>query len=231
MDSSVDEQARRERRDALLLAHVNLYQLTLPSVARRLFFPAAIYPQRDEAKKRCGDMLSALVRAKKISKHIFSSGESYYTLAGKRSGNTQAIEYDLGTLWLCCMESKRFHRLSTAELRGLFATPPHHHIRHCVSEEDGGPVVYRLYFSTADVKSTVLQSRRHLTEARNKHGLRLWVESGDYGFIVCSESEQKSQDIADALQRSTAGGGSLHDQARFLVATVPTSATVQASDE
>ncbi|MCI0335390.1 MAG: hypothetical protein L0228_19450 [Planctomycetes bacterium] len=201
-----------------------MYQLTLACVVRRLFFPEALYPDRNEAKKLCGDMLSALIRAKKLRSHKFPSGENYYTRADRRAANTQAIDYDLATLWLC-MEQKRFHRLTTPELRRLFPTPPHHHVRHCLTQEEGGPVVYRLYFSSVDVKSTVLQAKKHLSESRNKYGLRNWIECGDYGFIVCSESERKSQEVADALQRSAAGSGASHDQARFLVATVPTSAT------
>lgn len=226
MAKSLNEAEIRKRRDECIVAHVELYQLTLARVVRRLYFPGELYKDRKLAKKLCGDTLSALERAEKLRSYLLPGAEQYYTPATKKPANTQAIDYDLGTLWLCCMEQKRFHRLSTSEIRRLFPTPPHHHVRHCVSDEDGGPVVYRLYFSTVDVKSTIAQAKKHVSESRNKYGLKDWVERGDYGFIVCSDSERKSQEIADALRRSTSGGGALHDQARFLVATVPTSSSL-----
>lgn len=225
MSEQSDELTLRPRRDECILAHVGLYQLTLARVVRRLFFPKARYPDRATAKKLCGDTLAALVRANKLKSHKFPNGEDYFSLASQKPVNTQAVDYDLGTLWLCCMERKRFHRLSTPEVRRLFSTPPHHHVRHCLADEEGGPVVYRLYFSSVDVKSAVTQARKHLTEARNKHGLTKWIECGDYGFIVCCESEGKAQEISEALRRPTASGA-LHEQARFIVATVPTSSTV-----
>ena len=228
MGKYADDSTSREQRDQRILAHVELYQLTIARVVCRLFFPSSQNSDREVAKKVCGDALAALVRAKRLVCHKFPNGEPYYALPTKTPPNSQTIDYDLGTLWLCCMERKRFYRLATADVRRLFATPPHHHVRHCLSNEVDGTVAYRLYFSSVDAKSSIVQTKKHLSESRNKYGLKNWVECGDYGFIICCESEQKSRDIADALTRSTTDGGALHEQARFIVATVPTSATIGA---
>lgn len=214
---------QRERRDACILEHVALYRLTLAAVVQRLFFPEEHYPDRDEAKKRAGDTLSALCRQQKLRAHKFPGGLAYYTLRHAKPANTQAIDFDLATLWICCLDKNRSYRLETAEVRRLFETPPHHHLRHCLTPEDDGPVIYRIYPTTVDVKTTISYLKKHIVDARNRRGLADWIDLGDYGFWVATETEAKAEKLAEALRHTTSTRPALVDGARLVVSVVPTS--------
>lgn len=220
--SEIPERTQTER-DAKIIDHVGLYQLTIAHAVRRLYFPAYLLPNRDEALKRAGDTLSALVRQKKLAVHKFPGGLKYYTLPAKKPG-TEAVDYDLATLWLSAMGESRYRRLLRTDLKQLFEKPPHHHVRHVVADEVGGPMVLRVYPTATDLKQTLASIKRHVQEARKK--FRPQLEAGDYGFAVICETESKAADVQAELERKRPGTNRLINEAMFLVTTAPTSKTV-----
>jgi len=212
--------------EAAIMRHVDLYKLTITAcVEKALSF--AHSPERPSAKA----VLDSLIASKQLRTDEFPSGEKYYTRYGaSRPSNTQTIDYDLATLWLCFMEPKlRFYRIETTELRSLMPFPPHHHIRHVIGEHNDGNVVYRVYPTAVDVRTTLKRLKHFVSELRNKHRLGDWLNNGDYGFVICCETEQKKLQLADSIT-STRNGSRLADDARMVVTTTPTSETLGLQD-
>ena len=220
--SKIPLQSKTEK-DAKILAHIGLYQLTFAHVIKRIYFPSTHFPDRVDALKKAGDTLSALARQKKLATHKFPGGVKYYTLLAKKPG-AEAVDYDLATLWLAFMGERRYRRLTRADLKQLFVKPPHHHVRHVLADEMGGPTVLRVYPTATDLKQTLTSIKRHIQEARKKY--RSQLEAGDYGFVVISETESKANDIRAELERKRPGMSRLVEVAQFLVTTAPTSKTV-----
>ena len=212
--------------DRAIIDHVALYKLTIAAAAERLFFAALPGGGGAQTSLRTRNALDALVQHKRLVRGKFPQGEPFYVLPGvKRPPNTQTIDYDLAALWLCAMQpGLRFHRLETAEIRKLFPSPPHHHVRHVVGDAGDGPVVYRLYPTAVDVKTTLKRLKGFIAETRTRLGLASWLEAGDYGFIVCCETDAKSAQVAELVM--SRAGERLADEARIIVATAPTSASI-----
>lgn len=217
----------RQAADRAIIDHVNLYKLTIAAAVERLFFAAVPGEDAAGASLRTRTALDALVQQKQLVRGKFPQGEPFYVLPGvKRPPNTQTVDYDLAALWLCTMQPwQRFHRLETAEIRKLFPSPPHHHVRHLLGDAGDGPVVFRIYPTAVDVKTTLKRLKGFIAETRTRLGLAAWLDAGDYGFIVCCETETKSAHVAE-LVTFPRDGQRLADDARIIVATTPTSASL-----
>lgn len=221
--------------EAQILPHVELYRLTIAPAVERLFFPANKYPN-DGGRIAAVDALDDLVRRGKLISREFpkvkgaAGGERYFVLpatkSSKEPGDSQTIDFDLQTLWFATLSEHRFHRLSLAETRRLFASPPHHHVRHVLGDMGDGPFVSRIYPSKVEVKETIPRLKQFITEARSKHGLGSWIDAGDYGFCVLADNHKKLQVIGDAVMSKRHGAGALADQARIQVAFAPTASKV-----
>lgn len=228
----------RDRNERAILDHVELYRLTIAPSIERLLFPADEYPG-DEARGRAVDALEELVRRGKLLAREFPKakgamrGASYYVLpAAKALDDAQGINFDLQTLWLSTLTEHRYYRLTKPEIARLFATPPHHHVRHVVGDVGDGPFVARVYPSAVPVKETVARVKQFMSEARGKHGLASWVDAGDYGFCILVDNQRKVEAVGEAMMARRQGGGALADEARIQVAFAPTAGVVsQAIDE
>jgi hypothetical protein len=179
------------------------------------------------------DALEALVRKGRLMARCFpnaqgaATGESYYvTNSAKDLGDAQTIDFELQTLWFSTLSEHRYHRLTIAEIRQLIRTPPHHHIRHVVGDVGDGPFIGRVYASKVGIKDTVGRLKQFMSEARTKHGLGSWVDTGDYGFCVLLDSHTKVEAMADAVMSNRQGAGAIADKARIHVAFAPTSENV-----
>jgi len=231
---TVEDLGERARRDEAILDHVELYRLTIAPAVERLFFSEEKFP--GGGAQRAADALAALVRLGKLVAHKFpkarggSTGETYYApppnKSTKKSSDAQGVNFDLQTLWLCALSETRCYRLSLSETRGLFPTPPHHHVRHVIGDLGDGPFVSRIYPSSVDVSGTVANLKKFINEARSKHRLGDWIDSGDYGFCVLADHPQKVERVAEAVMSKRQGAGALADLARIEVAFAPTAGNV-----
>ncbi len=224
-----------DNHEAEILAHVELYRLTIAPAVERLFFPQDQYPDGD-ARMAAADVLDALVSCGRLVAREFpkakgaAAGEKYYVLpatkSSKEPGDSQTIDFDLQTLWFATLSEHRFHRLSVTETRRLFTSPPHHHVRHVVGDVGDGPFVARIYPSKVAGKETVVRLKQFMSEARTKHGLGSWIDFGDYGFCVLADNHKKVEAVGDAVMSNRQGAGALADQARIQVAFAPTAGNV-----
>ncbi len=231
---TVEDLGERPQRDEAILAHVELYRLTIAPAVERLYFPEENFP--GQGRQRAADALAVLVRLGKLVARKFpqargsSIGETYYVLppnkSSKKSSDAQGVNFDLQTLWLCALSETRSYRLSLSETRELFPTPPHHHVRHVIADMGDGPFVSRIYPSSVDVSATVANLKKFINEARSKHRLGDWIDSGDYGFCVLADHPQKVEGVAAAVTSKRQGAGALADLARIEVALAPTASNV-----
>jgi hypothetical protein len=95
-----------------------------------------------------------------------------------------------------------------------------------VGDEGDGPFVARIYPSKVEVKETIPRLKQFISEARTKHGLASWIESGDYGFCVLADNHKKVEAVGEAVVSKRQGAGALADQARIQVAFAPTAGKV-----
>ena len=234
------EKLHMEKRDSqtsygAILAHVELYRLTIAPVVERLFF-LADHNAGDQASVRAAETLDTLVSRGRLLARQFPKvkgatvGETYYVLpagkSAKEPGDAQTMDFDLQTLWFAALSEQRFHRLSVAETRQLFVTPPHHHVRHVLGDVGDGPFVGRVYPSKVEVKETVARLKQFMSEARTKHALGPWIDDGDYGFCLLADNHRKVEALGEAVMSRRQGAGALADQARILVAYAPTAGIV-----
>jgi len=216
-----------------ILTHVELYRLTIAPVVERLFFSQE-RAGSDGAAAAASDILAELVCQRRLAAHklpgVKGTEENYYVLpptkATKRTSDAQGVNFDLQTLWFCAMSEVRSYRLSLEETRRLFPRPPHHHVRHVITDQGDGRYILRIYPTSVDVKSTVANLKKFIAEARSKHQLGDWIDAGDYGFCVLVDHLQKVERIADAVIARRPGAGALAELARIEVAFAPTAANV-----
>lgn len=214
-----------------ILAHVELYRLTIAAAVERLFFSQEP-PGSDGAA--AADVLAELVRQGRLTAHKLPGAkggeETYYVLpptqSSKRTSDAQGVNFDLQTLWFCAFTEPPSYRLSLQETRMLFPRPPHHHVRHVITEHGDGPYVLRIYPTSVDVKSTVANLKKFIAEARSKHQLGDWIDTGDYGFCVLADHRHKVERIAEAVIAKRPGAGALAELARIEVAFAPTAVNV-----
>lgn len=218
-----------------ILDHVELYRLTIIPAVERLFFSSERYSE-GEGRRRAKELLSALVQKGKLVLRPFpkskdtSQGESYYVLPETKSvkepSDSQTIDFDLQALWFSTLSEHRYHRLTLTEIRRLLPHPPHHHVRHVVGDCGDGPWMARLYPSKVDIKETLVRLKHFIREARTKHELGPWIESGEYGFCVLVDNYKKVEAVGEAVMSKRQRGGALAHQARIQVAFAPTAGNV-----
>ena len=215
-----------------ILAHVELYRLTIAPAVERIFFSKEIVGSDGAAKAVAA--LAELVKQGRLVAHklpgVKGAEENYYVLpltkATKRTSDAQGVNFDLQTLWFCALSEARSYRLSLEETRKVFPRPPHHHLRHVITDQGDGPYVLRIYPTSVDVKSTVANLKKFIAEARSKHQLGDWIDAGDYGFCVLADHPQKVERIAEAVIAKRQGAGALAELARIEVAFAPTAVNV-----
>lgn len=224
-----------KRRDSVILSHVELYRLTITPAVERIFYGTG-QSSNDAARLQAVEALEELVTQKKLVARSFPNangaggGETYYVLPAPRQkklpADSQAIDFDLQTLWLATLSEQRFHRLTVTDIRRLFPAPPHHHVRHVIGDCGDGPCVYRIYPSKVGVKESVSRLKQFISEARTKYGLGSWLDCGDYGFTILVDNHRKAQAISEAVISKRQGAGALADQVRIQVAFAPTASNV-----
>lgn len=215
-----------------ILAHVELYRLTIAPAVERLFFSRET--AGGDGATVAADVLNETVRQGRLIARklpgVKGAEENYYVLpptkASKRTSDAQGVNFDLQTLWFCALSDARSYRLSLEETRRLFLRPPHHHVRHVITDQGDGPYVLRIYPTSVDVKSTVANLKKFIAEARSKHQLGDWIDAGDYGFCVLADHRQKVERIAEAMSTRRPGAGALAELARIEVAFAPTAVNV-----
>jgi hypothetical protein len=216
-----------------ILAHVELYRLTIAAVVARIVFSQGS-AESDGAATAAADILAQLVRQGRLAAHKLpgpkGEEETYYVLpptkSSKRTSDAQGVNFDLQTLWFCALSETPSYRLSLQETRRIFPRPPHHHVRHVVTEQGDGPYVLRIYPTSVDVKSTIANLKKFIAEARSKHQLGEWIDAGDYGFCVLADHPQKVERIAEAVIAKRPGAAALAELGRIEVAFAPTAVNV-----
>ncbi len=198
-----------------ILRHVALYRLTLLEVASRLFCAGNA--------GRAGRLLGGLAkdgflnRHDKIANGALPGGVTIYTLtpegaraarAGKERGQPlgpAALPTHLAVLWFCCLSDRRRYRLEPEELKSMLGDESiHPNTPCCITEEEDGPRVYRIFPTKANPTNAMRQLRESISEAWEKPTLRTWMESGDLGSVVLGESKPKCSDLEKLVGKHAA---------------------------
>jgi len=209
--------------DLLLIRHVALYRMTFNEAAQRIVFPADDYGGHTNAIKLTGEGLTALCRGdylrdQYLGERMTLPGQrKYYTIGpeaknvvGDLSENAlkppgpQALALDLAVNWFCNMKSRLAHRLTTDDLRSVYpqSIPFAQNVVHCLREERGMAVVYRIYLATAkSPKRSAEQVGLHIKNAWQTEQLRPLVESGEYGFSVLVPTPQAGKGVREAVSK------------------------------
>lgn len=194
-----------------ILRHIGLYRLTLLEVASQLFCSGNA--------GRAGRFLGSLAKDGYLNRHdkiengALPGGITIYTLTpegaraagvGKERGQPlgpSALPTHLAVLWFCCLSDRRRYRLEPEELTLLLGDESiHQNTACCITEEEDGPRVYRIFPTKANPINAIGQLRKSVSEAWENPTLRSWMESGELGFVVLAESKSKCSDL-DKLMR------------------------------
>jgi len=218
--------------DQALLRHVALYRMTLPQIASRLFCAGNA--------GRAGSALGRLAkngflnRHDKISNGALPGRVTIYTLTpeGARAAGVKkergqplgpsALPTHFAVLWVCCLSDRRRYRLEPEEVKSLIGDESvHPNTACCITEEEDGPRVYRIFPTTSEPAGAMRQLRASISEAWENPTLRSWMESGDLGFLVLAESKQKCSDLEKLLRKAVRGENRIEHDCRILVRFAP----------
>lgn len=215
-----------------ILRHAELYGLTTPHVVERLFIHSQDSISHQTSLENATELLLELSDRRRLARlegADTGSEESFERNAFVYPGHELRTGDDLARLWFCCMGGKRRHAIEYREMIEQFNAEgigdrdgPHHNFFHALAQEEGGPVLYRLYICRAERKNAREQMRNII--GKNARPFRYWIDQGSYGVAVLVQSPQKQHEIEQLLQKSYGGRPTLHQQARFIVSVVPTEA-------
>lgn len=217
-------------KDLAILRHVALYRLTLPDVVDRLF-----------CRGKGGDATTILVNLAKAGlllhhkkKEALGGEQPYFTLTREGARivggpedrseplGESALRTHLAVIWFCCMGDRRRYRLEPDELKALLGQRSlHENIPCCISEEEDGPRVYRVYPTSTDPRSTVRQLRTNIGEAWQNAAMRPWIEARDLGFAVLAEKPSKCADLERLVKKAGRDDQGLQQECCILVRFAP----------
>lgn len=141
--------------------------------------------------------------------------------AGKRSFGTEALERHIGALWFCCMRANAAHRMEPDELVPLLGTHKFFdNVPHCITTDDAGVRIYRMYSPATSVTHTIQQLRKQIESLCTKPKLREWIEGREYGFAILAPEASMCSDIQRMVRQYN-----LDELAHLVVALAPTPAT------
>lgn len=235
--------------DLAILRHVSLYRLTFTYPVMQLFFPEVNFTNREAALSRAGDALAALAKLGYLTSKEndtplgFNRNHKYFILTGQgaklieaptsRTKSPNEPATDLAVLWLCSMGKKRFHRVDRQDLLPIVGDDaPRYSVRHVISQEEFGPVIYRVYPATSSKPANVVEyAKKILLKTRKKEALLPIVEVGDYGFAILAPTEDHRLGIQNELRKPDGKLPPLNRQARFTVRLGPTPQTLNQAIE
>lgn len=225
-------------RDLAILRHVALYRLTLPIVIQRQYCA--------EGKTDPTTILNKLAKLgllrphTKVTDGALPGRIAFYTLTPEGARAVSApkdraeplgpasLRSHLAILWFCFLSDRRRFRLEPEELRELFGDrAPHANIACCITEEEDGPRVYRVYGTATDRAKTMKQLRSNIAKAWETPELRPWLDAGDLAFAILGETRPKCADLQKALQPDRREGASPRNDCHVIVRFAPGPAGVK----
>jgi len=227
-------------RDLAILRHVALYRLTLPLVVERLICR--------EHGGNAGTILVNLAGEGLLRHHnlaetgAFPGPVKFFTLTsagasvigltedrGEKLG-PRALRTHLATLWFCHLSDERRYRLEPDELTSLFGKGVvHPNVACCLAEESDGPKVYRIYETSTDVNRSVKQLRASIATTWESAALRPWLMTGDMGFTVLAETQDKVKRLNKAIRKTKKEKASVVDECHVIVRFAPSPVTLKAA--
>ena len=219
-----------------ILSHVGHYGITTPHATERLFFHTDDSADRSEQLNQAVaalDELTAEGKLTRIGKARKKKGKALQEVSNRKWTFERSVYvqpehkikpwYDLARLWFCCLERQRRFYVQHEEIKPLFAAegiePPYHNFFHAMADEEGGPVLYRLYLCQAEKKNAAQQIAKII--GQNAKQFLNWIDQGSYGVAVIVQTAQKKKEIEDKLAESYGGKESLNQRARFIVTIAP----------
>jgi hypothetical protein len=135
-----------------------------------------------------------------------------------------ALDQALGIAFFCCLDNIRRFRVERKELLPLFGadTPPGN-VAHLVSDEEGEPILYRIYQAQGSVSHTVQRLREHINQAKHTKRIKPYLEAGLYGMAVLVPERNRLKPVSDAIQRHK-----LKELCPIICGVGPTSSTLAA---
>ena len=96
----------------------------------------------------------------------------------------------------------RRYRVERKELLPFFGQDtPQGNVPHCVSDESGTPVLYRIYLAQGSVSHTLQRAREHVAIARATAAIKPYLESGLYGVAILVPSRERLKPMMEAIRR------------------------------
>lgn len=121
----------------------------------------------------------------------------------------QSFYKHIAALWYCLFDGPRRYRLDTDEMTKLWTNviPESKKVPHqpayCLSEEEQGPVVVRLYPTRKPKAAQIVEEvRKKLENDANNLKLKQWIEAGDYGYAILVPSHNRIRDVERELVKS-----------------------------
>lgn len=240
-------------RDLAVLRHVALYRLTFTPPVQRLFFPDEDFDHdHNNALAAAGDALASLCERGYLKKSHegkplrFNKAYGYCILSKLGAKSIQApsrlasaptaLTADLAILWLCTMQSKRFHRVEREELAKFIpeADMPHQNIKHVISEQllddqTAVPILHRVYVASMEIKKCVKYARRHFYDARKNASIQPMVDRGEYGFLILVPTVDRREELAIELKKNSGKDTALHSLCRVSAHLGPSPQTLSAA--
>lgn len=189
-----------------ILSHLGLYQISFAQVIERQFLD-------DEP---CGHLMNQLAARRRIHirKGLPGHSSKYYQLTRgelKRRGLTpwrakrpksQAFPTAISILWFCNMLGAERHLLESTDAAGPFRSGLPEGT-HCIERNSDGHRLYRIRVadphSDADLSCLRRSLRKRVSQAVTFPGLRPWVSSGRYSFVVLTECESHARSIRQMI--------------------------------
>lgn len=237
-------------RDLAILQHVVLYRLTFTPPVQRLFFADEHFDHdHNKALATAGDALAKLCERGYLKKaHAgkplrFNKAYGYYILSKQGAKAVQApnhratvptaLSADLAILWLCTMQTKRFHRVEREDLAKFLPEHdmPHQNIKHVISEHQLDdqqlvPLLHRVYVASMEIKKCVKYARKHFYDARKNESLQPMVDRGDYGFVILVPTLDRREELSIELKKASGKDRALHNLCRVTALLGPTPQTL-----
>lgn len=225
-------------RDLAILRHVALYRLTLPIVIQRLYCVEGRTDPTTILNKLA--KLGLLRPHTKMGDGALPGRVAYYTLTPDGARVVSApkdraeplgpasLRIHLAVLWFCFLSDRRRYRLEPEELRELFGErAPHANIACCITEEEDGPRVYRVYGTATDRAKSMKQLSSNIAKAWEVPEHRPWLEAGDLAFAILGETRPKCTDLEKALQSGGREGASPRNDCHVIVRLGPSPAGIK----
>ena len=224
--------------DLLIFEHIRQFRLaTNVGLAETVF--ADIYPNYSARAKAAGEASAALTRQGYLMALQLLRGHKCYMLTQKATSvigeipnvltaapGPQRLDFDLAVECFCCYPLKKVvsHRLDRddlAELYPNFEFPQN--VVHTLREEDGGPIVYRMYLCSAGKTTRCIKHIHRLLAAIAETPAISTPDACPCGLAVMAPTSQATDALRDAIKNAQ-----FNYRRKILVTQVGTSETLHA---